>query len=157
MPELHLRISPVFLTTFLELVENFSRHIGVQLAVNLEGPDEDDEDLLEAWREGLLNAAREDCEQLITLMKDSGLGRQKVVLTEEKALAILRACSAVRLKIHQLFLKSYGDEQLEEGGLDFEEMEPELQQVYACYIFLAGLQELLITELDPEAGQHPGL
>lgn len=151
MPELHLRISPVFLTTFRELVEGFVRHVGVQLSVQPQGPDPEDEDMMDAWREGLLASVRDDCAQLMALMKDSGLGREKVVLEEENALAVIRACSAVRLKIQQLFLKPYGEEQLEEGELDFDEMGPELQQVYACYVFLAGLQELLVHEVDPDA------
>ncbi|QYY36035.1 hypothetical protein [Ruficoccus sp. ZRK36] len=147
MPEIHLHVSPIFLTTFRDLVEGFTRHVGVQLAVQADGPDPDDEDLMEAWREGLLETVRDDCAQLMLLLNDSGLGQDKVVLSEEAALSVLRACSAVRLKIQQLFLKPYGDEQLEEGELDFDEMSIELQQVYACYIFLAGLQEVLIQEL----------
>ncbi|MBC2594749.1 hypothetical protein H5P28_10800 [Ruficoccus amylovorans] len=150
MPDIHLRLSPVFLATFRELIDSFSRQVGAQLSVRMEGPDPADTELTEAWRDGLLESVRADCGELAEMLNNASTGHQTITLSEDKAFAVMRACSAVRLKIQQLFLKPFADEQLEEGELDFDEMSPELQQVYACYIFLAGLQEVLIQETDPE-------
>lgn len=149
MPEIQFRISPVFLVTFTELVETLTRQVGLQLAVQVNGPEDEDEIMLEAWRDSLIHSVREDCEKLLSLFKDTGFGQQNVIISEEVALGILRACSAVRLKIQQLFLKKFDESELEEGNLDFHQLDPDTQQVYACYVFLAGLQETLVQEIEP--------
>ena len=148
MPTIYVKLSPVFLAAFTDLVEKLSRHASLQLSVPLNGPEADDEDMLEAWKAGLLETVRDDCERLLHVLKDTGLGQQPVKLSEDDAIKVLRASSAVRLKIQQHFLKQFSDEVLETVGLDFHELDPEMQQIYGCYVFLAELQETLVRQLD---------
>jgi hypothetical protein len=63
--------------------------------------------------------------------------------------AILRACSAVRLRLREKHLQSLGDEALESGETPFDDL-PEVQhKAFAAYVFLATLQELIVQHLDP--------
>ncbi|MEM8549558.1 MAG: hypothetical protein AAGF10_02105 [Verrucomicrobiota bacterium] len=151
MPVIDVRISPVFLATFSDLVEKLARHANLQLAVQVHGPDHADEDLLMAWQEGLLASVAEDCLALVALFKDTGLGQQRVTLNDSDAYAVLRACSAIRLKTQQLFFKQLSNESLEQGEVDFHKLDPEMQQLYSCYCFLAGVQETLIAQIDPSS------
>ncbi|MEM9226371.1 MAG: hypothetical protein AAGA45_00235 [Verrucomicrobiota bacterium] len=154
MPVIDVRVSPVFIATFSDLVEKLARHANLQLAVQVYGPDSEDEELLLAWQEGLLTSVAEDCQALVVLLKDTGLGQQPVNLNEGDAYAVLRACSAIRLKTQQLFFKQLSNESLEQGEIEFHKLDPEMQQLYSCYCFLAGVQETLIAQLDPSSSSQ---
>ncbi len=148
MPTVYVKLNPVFLHVFTELVEKLASHVSLQLSVPMDGPELDDEDMLAAWQEGLIETVRGDCDQLLHLLRDSGLGERPVKLGEDEAIRVLRACSAVRLKIQQRFLLKFSDEVLETIGLDISTLSPELQRVYGCYVFLAEMQETLVEQLE---------
>lgn len=116
---------------------------------------EDDSDLREALNEELREGLREDCELLVGLLQDPSMDDGELHLSEENAEAAVRAASAVRLRLRQSTLHNVIDEELENGNVDMIHLPLDQQKAYACYIFLAGLQTLLVEALDPESGDYP--
>jgi hypothetical protein len=62
--------------------------------------------------------------------------------------AIARACSAVRLRLRQRYLKGVADESLEAGEVEIANLDEPLRKAFMCYLFLATIQELIIQHLD---------
>lgn len=152
MPELNIKISSFFVETLTELIDRITKTLQGDLVLDIE-PLDDDPDLAEAWREGLLESLREDCQFLLSLVNHEKFGQDKMTFGDDKAEAILRASAAVRLKIQQTFLVDIAGEDLETGEVDFYSLKPDVQKVFACYVFLANLQEIILQELNPEYGQ----
>ncbi|MGC4075244.1 MAG: hypothetical protein QM760_22630 [Nibricoccus sp.] len=73
-----------------------------------------------------------------------------IAFDEENAEAILRACAAIRLRMREQYLKTFGDESLETGDVEIDELPEPMRHVFMCYVFLATIQELIIQHLDSE-------
>lgn len=156
MPKLHFKISPFFLQALLDVIEPIEKRFQLQVAVNLDGAPEDDEELLEAWRDSLLEQLREDAKCLVELIQQTHPDHT-LTLTEQQADSALRAASAIRLKIREVFLRQIPDRLLEQDQVDLHKLSPELQKPFLCYDFLYRFQERLIAQLMPEMyGLEPG-
>ena len=68
------------------------------LAIDMNGAPDDDEILLEAWRDSLLEQLREDASYLVEVLNQL-TPEHPVEFSEADAESALRAASAVRLKI----------------------------------------------------------
>ncbi|MGE9295110.1 MAG: hypothetical protein ACQKBV_02320 [Puniceicoccales bacterium] len=119
------------------------------MAVSLEGVPEDDELLLEAWRDSLLEQLEEDVNALLELIGKFGPG-ETVHLTDAQADGALRAAAAIRLKIREVFLNGLPNQALETGNVDLARLSPDQHKPYACYSFLAGFQEAICAQLMPD-------
>ncbi|WP_309387696.1 hypothetical protein [Cerasicoccus frondis] len=149
MPRLAIKISPFYIQALLDVVEPIEKRLRLQVAVNLDGAPDDDEILLEAWRDSLLEQLREDASYLIELLNQLSPERP-LELSEEDAESALRAASAVRLKIREAFLNRFSEEALERDAVEVAMLSPEEQKPYACFTFLARFQEMLVVQLMPE-------
>lgn len=149
MAEIRIKISPFFLEILLEVTRSVYEHLQGDLVVSVEDVD-NDPDLLDAWKSGLIESLQEDCECLVGLFSNKDFAEGEIVIEDTLADSVLRACSAIRLKLQQTFLSHLADEDLEGGGIDFYGLKPEEQRIYGCYIFLAGLQEEILRETFPD-------
>ena len=96
-------------------------------------------------------AAPIDVRNLLALFDSEFFASGVVNFDEDNADAILRSCSAVRLRLRDQFLSSFTDEVLETGEVLLEEMAEEERRYFMCYLFLATVQELVIEHLDSTA------
>lgn len=111
----------------------------------------DDPELQEVMARELRENLRADCEVLADLLQHNDFGRGRVELSESAAEGALRACSAIRLRLRQSALRHISGEQLEQGTVEIVSLPHDQQRAYACYVFLAGIQSLIIEQLDPDA------
>ncbi len=148
MVEIELSIDPETVHALLEMVQNVVDSIGDHAVAPSYIP-ADDPDLKKAWEEDLKESLEADCAFLFQVFRDNRFGRGKFKLAEEAAEGLMRACSAIRLKLHETALPGITDSQLETGELDILDLPPEQQRFYACYLFLGGLQSMIISRLDP--------
>ena len=116
---------------------------------------EDDVDLAEFWVADLRESHDEDLAALRVVVGDPRLGSGIVEFADQLAESAARACSTVRLYLRRTSLARIPDEVLESGGLDVRRLHLEQRRLYLGYVFLGLLQELLVTALDPAAGE-PG-
>jgi len=55
------------------------------------------------------------------------------------------------MKLRVTGLRDISDSVLEDGDIDILELPMDQQRCFACYLFLAHLQSLIIQELDPQS------
>ncbi len=131
-----------------DLVQSVRHDLGKNLVIDPALP-EDDPDLLEAWTSELIETLREDCDFLLETLQREDFGAGELLLEETVAEGLIRACSAIRLKIRGTALREINDESLEEGALNPADLSFDQQRSYLCYLFLAGLQSEILVALDP--------
>lgn len=107
-----------------------------------------DDDLVEAWEEGLAEDARSDRSALARLLRDSKFAFGRVEVEEEDAEDLLRGLTELRLAIRVLSLSEVPDEQLESGGLELKGRDPSERIAYFSYLILAEVQENLIEAIS---------
>ncbi|MGJ3242880.1 MAG: DUF2017 family protein [Opitutales bacterium] len=152
MPELTFRLQPAVKGVLRELVTLVTRSLEGELAIEEEAPG-DAGDLAQYWNEGLQDELRADCAALLDLFDREGFGKKTLTIGDDEAERLLRAASAVRLKIHRSLLRHVRDAELERGQLDMRRLSGDQQRAYAAYLFLAALQEALVQALDPESSE----
>lgn len=148
MLEINLDVTPHLLQTVVSLIKIVVQSFQQGLAVEVE-PVDDDADLHYAWISGLCDSLKQDIRHLFKLLNDSRFQEGVISLDLNEAEAVLRASAAVRIKIQQTLLDDISDHQLENGLVSFDSLPPEQQKGYACYLFLASLQAVILEALDP--------
>lgn len=135
------------------IVDSVSRSLQRKPAIALRLGDEADEDLREAWTQGLLESLQNDLDALNDLFMELGAGAGVLEVSDEQSERILRAASALRLRLRESCFRDIPEEALETGKVDFRKLSPEDQRVYGVYLFLAHLQEQLIAEIDSPSSE----
>ena len=146
--KIEFELNSQFIETITELVEATVDTVDAEVKLP-DGLDDEDPELKEMWAFDLRKTLREDCRDLLGLLRHESFGRGELEIDEEVADRVLRACSAVRIKLSETLLRDLSDEELEAGSVDMLTLPTHLHLVYASYVFLAGLQSLLVRELDP--------
>jgi len=108
---------------------------------------EADRDLEGLWREGLIHTQTEDCRLLLGLFGAEFVETGRVVFQQDNSDAVLRAASAIRLKLRESALASLSDAAIEGGEIELENLSEPERLGFAAYLFLATLQEIIIKHL----------
>jgi hypothetical protein len=152
MKRIEIKLSQPVVAPLLDFIKTIADDLRGDLVIEPQFPDSDPQ-LQEGWREELVGAQREDSEIFMGLFDRNFFESGNIVITQENADGILRAAAAMRLKLRLNFLKEVSDEVLERGDVPFELLAPPEQQAYACYLFLATIQEIVIQHLDFAGGR----
>ena len=147
MRYLEFRMDPDAVLPMLEHIESLYPELRDKLAAPGKPPDQD-ELMSSLWNTDLLNSQRSEIEIFAAIFgpEFKASGCAKVVL--EGADRVIRACSALRLKLREKSLGAVDDSLLESGNLDMGSMSEHQQIGYAAYVLLASLQELIIVRID---------
>ncbi len=148
MIKIDLHLQPSLARAMIDEVQSVRHDLGENLVIDPALP-EDDPDLLDAWKSELTATLREDCDFLLETLQRKDFGEGELQLEETTADGLIRACSAIRLKIREAALGGIGDEPLEHGAINPAELSFDQQRSYLCYLFLAGLQSEILVEIDP--------
>lgn len=108
---------------------------------------EEDPDLQIIWEDTLREGVRADCDCILELVQRPEFGHLNVPLTMGQVDALLRACSAIRLKVHRVHLAEIEDEKLERAEVALESLPEQQARAYMIYVFLANLQEVLVDQI----------
>ena len=147
MKRIEVKLSLPVVAPLLDVVKELADSLRKNLAAPNELTDLD-ADFRDAWVGELLSAQNDDVHTLLALFDEDFFSEGVVAFDESNAEAIVRACAAIRLRLRDKFLRPLGDETLESGDVDLEELEEPLRKVFMCYLFLATVQELIIQHLD---------
>jgi hypothetical protein len=107
-----------------------------------------DQDFRGAWIGELLEGQNGDLRSLLSLFDGEFFTVGVIAFDEKNAEPIVRACTALRLKLRESRLKTLGDESLETGDVEMEGLDETTKTAFMCYLFLATVQELIIQHLD---------
>jgi len=109
---------------------------------------EEDHELQELWHDGLIQDQVTDCEHLMQLFDPEFVESGRVALTSENAEHVLRAASAIRLKLRETAMDGITDADLEAGDIEPESLNETERLGFASYLFLATLQEIILKHAD---------
>ncbi len=107
-----------------------------------------DDEFRAEWEAELVAAQNEDVRLLLSLFGHEFFGTGIVALDGTNAEAVVRACSAVRLRLRTGALAALPDEELESGAVEVERLAEPVRRAFMCYVFLATLQDLILNNLD---------
>lgn len=141
--KLALPIVAPLLDVIKEVADGLRKHLAVSPVVT-----EVDPDMRDAWMGELISAQTDDVATMLGLFNDEFFSEGVVAFDENNAEAVVRACSAIRLRLRERWLKPLGDETLESGEVDVASLDESLRKAFMCYLFLATVQELIIQHLD---------
>ncbi len=126
-----------------ELADDLSKNLAAPISIQ-----DIDADFQESWTQELLAGQGDEVKTLLALFNEEFFAEGIVAFDENNAETIIRACSAVRLRLREKYLKGVGDDTLESGDLDLDALEEPIRKAFMCYLFLATVQELIIQHLD---------
>jgi hypothetical protein len=147
MKKVEIKLSQPIVAPLLDFVKPIAEELRDELVFPPRFPDADPE-FQEAWREELIEVQGGDSSSFMALFDRDFFETGTIVVTESNANGVLRATAAIRHKLRADFLHEVPNELLEKGDAPFDEMTLHQQQGYACYLFLATIQEIVIQHLD---------
>jgi hypothetical protein len=147
MKRIEVRLSLPVVAPLLDVIKALAGDLQSLPAVPAALPMVDPE-LAETWTAELLTSQHADVSVLLSLFGEEFFTEGVVHFDQTNAEAIARACSAVRLRVRERYLKPLGDEALEAGEVELAQLADPVRKAFMCYLFLATIQELIIQHLD---------
>ncbi len=148
MKRVEVRLNLEAVAPLLDVIKGAADDLKPALAITLQIPDHDEE-LAAGWKQELLQEQNSDITVFLALFGSEFFLTGIVPLDAGNSEAILRSCSAVRLRLREKHLRALGDEALESGEVPFDTMSETQRKAFSAYCFLATLQELTVQHLDP--------
>lgn len=149
MKRIEVKLSLPVVAPLLDVIKNVADSLQDRLAVPLDHV-EIDADMHDVWSNDLLDAQKDGVTRLLAMFDKEFFESGMIAFDEQNAEPILRACAALRLRMREQHLKTFGDESLETGDVEIDELPEPMRHIFMCYVFLATIQELIIQHLDSE-------
>lgn len=147
MLNISFTIDPYLIPILIEQINGICSTFENTLAIDIKFPD-DDPDISEYWQKSLLADLQYDCQNLLSLVNNETFGQEPISLEIDFAEAVSRACSAIRHKLKSDYLKTISNDDLESNNPNLTQIPNNLVQPYACFFFLASLQEAIVQGLE---------
>lgn len=147
MSPIEIRLNPALVASLLETISPALEQLEGELASPAPTPDQD-ELMEDVWMGDLLESQREEMAIIVQLFDEDFMESGRAIILPEDMDRVLRACSAIRLKLRQTALAPLDDQELEEGELEDIQWTDALKVGYAAYSLFASLQELIVAQMD---------
>ncbi|MBI5381046.1 MAG: hypothetical protein HZA31_04025 [Opitutae bacterium] len=147
MKRIEVKLSLPIVAPLLDVMKTATDTLRQALAAPLALHDLDAE-WRETWTQELLEAQNAELQAFLGLFDQEFFATGIVSFDEDNAEIILRACTALRLRLRITALQALPDAALEEGNIDPEQLSAAQRNAFMCYLFLATIQELIIKHLD---------
>jgi hypothetical protein len=161
MKRIEVKLSLTAVAPLLDAIKAAADSLGSSLAAPQRFDGLDDE-LRLAWEAELVAVQNEDVRLLMSLFDREFFSAGLIALDEANAEAVVRACSALRLRLRVHALAPLTDEALEAGTVEVERLAEPVRRAFMGYVFLATLQDLILSHLDhailgggPTSGETP--
>jgi hypothetical protein len=148
MKRVEVRLNLEAVAPLLDAIKEAADDLRPELATAAAAPAAEPE-FSEGWKRELLEGQNSDIGAFLALFDREFFATGVLPLDPTNSEAILRACAAVRLRLHAKHLAPLGEEALESGEVPLDAMPPPQRRAFAAYVFLATLQELIVQHLDP--------
>ena len=147
MKRIEVKLSLTVVAPLLDVIKAASDTLGTELASAPRLADIDPY-VREPWAEELVEGQNEDLRVLLALFDAEFFSSGVIAIDEDNADGLVRACSAIRLRLRQRFMTGIPDDQLESGEVDLDALAEPVRKAFMGYLFLATVQELIIQHLD---------
>lgn len=146
MKRVEVKLNLEAVAPLLDAIKAVADELAPNLAISAPVPDPE---FAAEWRSELLEGQTSDIRVLLGLFDADFFTSGLIAFDPSNSEPILRACSAVRLRLRAAHLGGLADDHLESGEVDYDELPDKTRIAFAAYVFLATLQELIVQHLDP--------
>lgn len=150
MKRIEVKLNLDAVAPLLDVMKAAADDLEPALAIEASVPSQDAE-FAASWRAELLEGQRSDLALMLGMFDVDFFATGVLALDPTNAEPILRACTAIRLRLRVVHLQGLDDEQLEAGSIALESLSEIQSRAFAAYAFLATLQELIVQHLDPSS------
>jgi len=147
MNAIELKLNQAVVAPLLDFIAPVLKRLEHEAAIALPLAEEDEE-LAEIWCHGLIHTQIDDCRHLMGIFGDDFRDSGLVVIDIAEVDRVLRAASAIRLKVREVLLTHIPDSALEGADFDFESLPEPDKTGFEIYLFFATFQEVIIRHLD---------
>jgi hypothetical protein len=147
MKRIEVRLSVTVVAPLLDVIRELADGLKHELAAP-QHLEQLDVDLRDAWQDDLLQSQNADIKTLLDLFNEEFFRDGAIVLDEDNADNVIRACAAVRLALRSNHLQDIEEESMESGNIDLEHLPEPTRKTFVSYLFLATMQELIIQHLE---------
>ena len=134
MKRVEVKLNLEAVAPLLDAIKDAADDLRPSLAIAPQVPDAETE-FADGWKGELLQSQNDDIGVFLGLFGTDFFITGVVPLDPTNSEAILRACSAVRLRLREKHLKPLGDEALESGEMPLAEMPDAQRRAFAAYVF----------------------
>jgi len=151
---LELKLPAPVVAPLLEFLLPLARETGdaaLAFEPNLEAIEED---FRNDWRADIAGQSLDDQTRFAAIFDTEEFRKNGVAeFGPEDCEPLLRAASALRLKLRNRKLGALADSALETGEIDYARLNKEERTAITSYMLLASLQEIVIRHLDPGSAE----
>jgi hypothetical protein len=151
---LELKLPAPVVAPLLEFLLPLARETGdaaLAFEPNLEAIEDD---FRNDWRADIAGQSQDDQTRFAAIFDTEEFRKNGVAeFGPEDCEPLLRASSALRLKLRSRKLGALADSALETGEIDYARLNKDERTAITSYMLLASLQEIVIRHLDPDSAE----
>jgi len=148
--EIRLNISAV--APLLDVIKMVADDLRDTLAVQASFPEQDAE-FTETWTQDLMAGQNSDVRELLGLFDSEFFSDGAIAIDTNNCESLLRACSALRIRILSRWLEQVPAEILEDEDAPVALIPQEIRLPFATFTFLDQIQKIILEHLDPLAAE----
>lgn len=148
MKQVEIRLNISAVAPLLDIIKAAADDLRGLLAIRATFPDHDAE-FNETWTQDLLAAQNSDVRELLGLFDSDFFADGAIAIDAANCDSLLRACSAVRIRILTRWLADIPAEVLEDEDAPVEAIPVDQRLPFAAYTFLDQIQKIILEHLLP--------
>ncbi|RXK55628.1 hypothetical protein ESB00_06995 [Oleiharenicola lentus] len=148
MKQVEIRLNISAVAPLLDIIKAAADDLRDTLAVKATFPEHDAE-FNETWTQDLMAGQNSDVRELLGLFDSDFFTDGAISIDSENCDSLLRACSALRIRILTRWLAEVSAEILEDEDAPVELIPQELRLPFAAYTFLDQIQKIILEHLSP--------
>ncbi len=148
MKQVEIRLNISAVAPLLDIIKIAADDLRGTLAVKATFPEHDAE-FNDTWTQDLMAGQNSDVRELLGLFDSDFFTDGAISIDSENCDSLLRACSAVRIRILTRWLSGISAEIIEDEDAPVDLIPQELRLPFAAYTFLDQIQKIILEHLSP--------
>jgi hypothetical protein len=148
MKQVEIRLNISAVAPLLDVIKSAADDLRSTLAIRATFPEEDHE-FSETWVQDLMAGQNSDVRELLGLFDSDFFTDGAISIDSDNCDSLLRACSALRIRILTRWLSDVPAEVLEDEDAPIEQVPTGARLAFAAYTFLDQIQKIVLEHLSP--------
>lgn len=148
MKQVEIRLNISAVAPLLDVIKTAADDLRDMLAVKATFPEHDAE-FNETWTQDLMAAQNSDVRELLGLFDSNFFADGAISIDSDNCDSLLRACSALRIRILTRWLSAVSAEIIEDEDAPIDLIPVEIRLPFAAFTFLDQIQKIILEHLSP--------
>ncbi len=148
MKQVEIRLNISAVAPLLDVIKTAADDLRDTLAVRATFP-ENDAEFNETWTQDLMAGQNSDVRELLGLFDSNFFADGAISIDSDNCDSLLRACSALRIRILTRWLSEVSAEIIEDEDAPIELIPMEIRLPFAAFTFLDQIQKIILEHLSP--------